>query len=84
MQIAAGDYHAVALAADGTVYTWGNNGYRQLGNSSALETNPSPAPITGVSATQIVAGRGHTAVLRARRHGPSRGATTARARSATA
>ena len=29
--IAAGSEHSMALADDGTVYTWGNNTYGQLG-----------------------------------------------------
>jgi alpha-tubulin suppressor-like RCC1 family protein len=31
VQVACGGYHAVALAADGSVWTWGQNGYGQLG-----------------------------------------------------
>ncbi|MDZ7797029.1 MAG: RCC1 domain-containing protein [Candidatus Marinimicrobia bacterium] len=29
--IALGGYHSIALAADGNVYTWGENGYGQIG-----------------------------------------------------
>ncbi|HEY0074895.1 MAG TPA: hypothetical protein VGB77_12385, partial [Abditibacteriaceae bacterium] len=32
IQIAASDYHSLALASDGTAYAWGNGGYGQLGN----------------------------------------------------
>lgn len=32
--IAAGGYHSMALRSDGTVWTWGNNTYGQLGNNT--------------------------------------------------
>jgi len=32
--VAAGGYHSVALASDGKIYTWGDNGNGQLGNNS--------------------------------------------------
>jgi hypothetical protein len=35
--VATGAYHSVALKADGTVYTWGYNGYGQLGDNSATD-----------------------------------------------
>jgi len=40
--IAAGDSHTVALKSDGTVWTWGWNGYGQLGDGT---TNDSVEPI---------------------------------------
>ncbi|MBR0027969.1 MAG: hypothetical protein IJP58_04915, partial [Clostridia bacterium] len=33
--IDAGDYHALALTADGTVYAWGRNRYGETGNANA-------------------------------------------------
>ena len=39
VNIALGNYHAVALAEDGTVYTWGRNSYGQLGNASTTQSN---------------------------------------------
>jgi alpha-tubulin suppressor-like RCC1 family protein len=35
--VAVGGFHALALAEDGSVYTWGNNQFGQLGNGA---TNP--------------------------------------------
>ncbi len=41
--IAAGDYHGLALRADGTLFSWGGNGSGQLG--TALTTTPEPVPV---------------------------------------
>ena len=38
--IAAGNSHILALAADGTVQSWGNNTRGQLGNSSSQIVAP--------------------------------------------
>ena len=43
--IAAGYNHSLARCADGTVVTWGNNAYGQLGNNSTTNTNV-PVDIT--------------------------------------
>jgi hypothetical protein len=37
--VALGYYHSIALAADGTVYTWGYNYYGQLGNNSTTNSS---------------------------------------------
>lgn len=60
--IAAGDYHSMALAADGTIYTWGYNGYGQLGvgdNNDRLY--PVHLPIRNIYA--IAAGGHHNLLL---------------------
>ena len=50
-QIAAGYYHSLALASDGTVYAWGRNNYGQLGNNSTSQSNvPVAVSTTGTSA----------------------------------
>ncbi|MBI0071407.1 InlB B-repeat-containing protein [Bifidobacterium apousia] len=56
--ISAGRAYAMALASDGTVYTWGNNGKGQLGNgSSDGGSHPSPTKVTALSnITAISAG----------------------------
>jgi hypothetical protein len=51
--IAAGDYHSLALKADGTVVAWGNNGFGQ---------STVPSGLSGVIA--IAGGRGHSLALR--------------------
>jgi len=66
-RIAAGAFHSLALAADGSLYAWGNNTYGQLGNganSLPSTPNPSPALVSG-SYTQVAAGVSHTVALRA-------------------
>jgi len=35
--VALGNSHSIALAADGTVYSWGNNGCGQLGDNSSTQ-----------------------------------------------
>ena len=45
VQVAAGDYHSLALTASGQVYAFGDNQKGQLGNSVNLESsaaNPTP------------------------------------------
>lgn len=54
--VAAGGTHSIALATDGTVWTWGNNLYGQLGNGNNTQQNKavqvltSGGPLTGVIA----------------------------------
>jgi len=50
--VANGYYHAAALLADGTVRTWGNNVYGQLGNGT---TANSPLPVTVIGLGGVVA-----------------------------
>ena len=74
--IAAGDRHTCALRQDGTVACWGANDTGQLGNGSTTAA-AYPVNVTGItSATQVVAGWGHTCALieGGRRHvlGPRR------------
>jgi alpha-tubulin suppressor-like RCC1 family protein len=66
-RIAAGAFHGLALAPDGSLYAWGNNTYGQLGNgTSSLPSaaNPGLALVSG-SYTQVAAGISHTVALRA-------------------
>jgi alpha-tubulin suppressor-like RCC1 family protein len=52
-EVAAGDWHSLALAADGAVWTWGYNYYGQLGNGvSGVNVNPTPAPVSTFYAAQ--------------------------------
>ncbi len=37
--IGAGNYHSIALTTDGKVYTWGYNGYGELGNGTKTNTS---------------------------------------------
>jgi alpha-tubulin suppressor-like RCC1 family protein len=45
--VAAGHEHSLALGCDGRVYSWGKNGYGQLGQGDTLD-RPSPALLKGL------------------------------------
>ncbi len=66
--LAAGSYHALALASDGTVYGWGHNAEGELGNNStASSTVPVAVNTSGVlngkTVTAIAAGNTHSLAL---------------------
>ncbi|WAL66546.1 Ig-like domain repeat protein [Amycolatopsis cynarae] len=67
--IAAGAYHSLALASNGTMLAWGANWYGQLGNGDTSGTNqPTPVPVslslpTGVTVTAIAAGGAYSLAL---------------------
>jgi len=64
--IATGQYHTIAAKSDGTVWTWGYNGYGELGTGNTVD-HPTPASIsassglTGVVA--VAAGQYHSLAL---------------------
>ena len=67
--VSAGDDFTLALASDGTVFGWGQNGLSQLGDGSAtivarspVETDMSGA-LSGKSVTAISAGSTHSLAL---------------------
>jgi alpha-tubulin suppressor-like RCC1 family protein len=67
-QVAAGYYYSIALASDGTVYTWGYNYYGQLGNGNTTSSNVPVAVFTsgslsGKTITQVAAGESHSIAL---------------------
>jgi len=51
--VALGYNHSVALAADGTVYTWGYNGYGQLGDGTA-DAKYTPVKVLGVGGVGVL------------------------------
>jgi alpha-tubulin suppressor-like RCC1 family protein len=63
--ITSGNFHSLALAADSTVWAWGNNMYGQIGNgatsSNGLDT-PVQLSLTGIVA--IAAGQNHSYALK--------------------
>ncbi len=61
--VAAGYNHSIGLKDDGTVWTWGRNGFGELGNGT--QTNAStPGIVSGVSGvTATAAGGYHTLAL---------------------
>ena len=50
IDIASSGYHSLALAQDGSVYSWGRNNYGQLGNNSTTHSNV-PVQVKGVGGT---------------------------------
>jgi alpha-tubulin suppressor-like RCC1 family protein len=69
--IAAGGYHTVALKSDGSVVSWGNNGYGQVAGTPTTDSpyTATASPVTLVGqvlsgVTAIAAGTWHTVALR--------------------
>ncbi len=63
---AAGLGHSVALAEDGSVWTWGLNSSGQLGNGALSGQENVPAKVAGLSdIVAVAAGENHTLALRA-------------------
>ena len=61
--ISAGDEHALALANDGTVWSWGKNTYGQLGNGTTT-TTLRPIQVESLSGIiAISAGEAHSLAL---------------------
>ena len=66
--ISAGSNHNLVLCSDGTLVTWGNNTYGQLGNGSTTASSvPVLVPRTGVlsgkTITAVVAGNSYSLAL---------------------
>jgi alpha-tubulin suppressor-like RCC1 family protein len=59
--LAAGDWHALAVRNDGSVWGWGNGAYGQLGNNSGAD-QPTPVQANGISGIDSVAGGGYFSV----------------------
>lgn len=57
--IEAGDYHALALKSDGTVWSWGDNSYGQLGGGTDSSSNPTPNMVPGISNIVSIAAGGY-------------------------
>ena len=69
-QVAAGEIHSLALAADGTAYAWGNNGSGRLGDGTTTNRTRPVAVAQGAlpataRLTQVAAGEGHSLALAA-------------------
>jgi hypothetical protein len=52
--VAAGPHHGLALGWDGRVYSWGGNGYGQLGHGDERD-RPSPALMEGLESVRSMA-----------------------------
>jgi Alpha-tubulin suppressor and related RCC1 domain-containing proteins len=58
MQVSAGYYHTLALKEDGTVWTWGYNGYGQLGDGTTTDSTV-PSQVSGLTDVVSVAAGSH-------------------------
>jgi alpha-tubulin suppressor-like RCC1 family protein len=62
--VTSGDLHALALAADGTVWAWGGNQYGQVGDGTVI-TRTTPVQVSGlVDVAAIACGRFHSLALK--------------------
>ncbi|RBP99196.1 RCC1 domain-containing protein, partial [Bifidobacterium xylocopae] len=65
--ISAGDDHSLGIDSNGHAYSWGNNGYGQLGNGSSGGVNPTPGRVTdptpNTTWTSISAGGEHSLAI---------------------
>jgi alpha-tubulin suppressor-like RCC1 family protein len=61
--VAAGNTHALALRADGTVWAWGSNNYGELGNGqTSIYGAAIPVQVTGLSGVTAISAGGSYAV----------------------
>ena len=68
-QVACGSFYTAAIKTDGTLWTWGGNGYGQLGvNTTQTDPVGICTPVTtfagGTNWKQISAGNDHTAAIK--------------------
>lgn len=62
--ISAGGFHSVALEQNGRVWTWGENGYGQLGSGDTTSRWLPVRPVNTYDVVAIAAGFGHSLVLK--------------------
>ena len=63
-RVATGDSFTCAIKTDGTVWCWGRNNVKQLGDGTTT-TRTRPVQVTGLTdATQIIAGQGFACALK--------------------
>ncbi|XP_074849715.1 putative E3 ubiquitin-protein ligase HERC3 isoform X8 [Carettochelys insculpta] len=66
LQVSCGNWHCLALAADGQFFTWGRNNYGQLGLGKECPSQTSPQRVTsldGIPLAQVTAGGAHSFAL---------------------
>ena len=69
IEITAGQYHTAAITSEGRIFTWGSNGYGQLGDGTIINRE-TPTEITSnfnlnesETVIEITAGNYHTAII---------------------
>jgi alpha-tubulin suppressor-like RCC1 family protein len=63
MQVETGLFQAIAIRSDGTVWTWGENNYGQLGDNTTIHRT-APVQINFTDAIAVNAGQGHTMAVK--------------------
>ena len=65
IEISAGRDFCLAVASDGTVWGWGNNGFFQLGSGSSVSQNPTPKQIPNfTNVAKVAGGNNHSVALK--------------------
>jgi alpha-tubulin suppressor-like RCC1 family protein len=64
VDVAAGEYHSVAVRNDGTVWAWGYNSNGQLGDGTTTERTTPVQVILLSGVIQVAAGQSHTLALK--------------------
>ena len=63
--VAGGSYHTAAIKTDGTLWTWGYNGYGALGdNTTANKSSPVQTVAGGTIWKSVAGGQFHTAAIK--------------------
>ncbi|XP_015266275.1 PREDICTED: probable E3 ubiquitin-protein ligase HERC3 [Gekko japonicus] len=66
LQVSCGNWHCLALAADGQFFAWGQNNHGQLGLGKEFPSQPSPQRVKsldGIPLAQVAAGGAHSFAL---------------------
>jgi len=64
-QVSCGSYHTAAIKTDGTLWTWGNDFYGQLGNNTTTaKSSPVQTVTGGTNWRQVACGTYHTAAIK--------------------
>ncbi|XP_029424926.1 probable E3 ubiquitin-protein ligase HERC3 isoform X3 [Nannospalax galili] len=66
LQVSCGNWHCLALAADGQFFTWGKNSHGQLGLGKEFPSQASPQRVRsleGIPLAQVTAGGAHSFAL---------------------
>uniref|UniRef100_A0A8C2QFS7 Hect domain and RLD 3 n=1 Tax=Cricetulus griseus TaxID=10029 RepID=A0A8C2QFS7_CRIGR len=66
LQVSCGNWHCLALAADGQFFTWGKNSHGQLGLGKEFPSQTSPQRVRsleGIPLAQVAAGGAHSFAL---------------------
>ena len=64
-QVACGTFHTAAIKTDGTLWLWGSNSYRQLGDNTAVnKSSPVQTIASGTNWKLVGCGYYHTAAIK--------------------